>query len=192
MRYWNNPDFLSPFMFGLAAVGIVITLVGVNSFYLFFASDSDPYHRYGDCQSLGAIRDCVAETPVVIVAQTNNQLVVRTVDGSVDTAVTRTGGSPTNSLGGQFVMLETWHGGQAVALYGATNGAVVELTGYPPASPVRSIVNVAIGFCFLGPAAALYWRRRVLFAAIESSTVFPNWGTRRAPGETDAEAPTAP
>jgi hypothetical protein len=180
-------------MFGLAAVGIAITLVGVNSLYLFFASDSDPYHRYGDCQALGAIRDCVGEMPVAIVAQpTTNQLVVRTVDGSVDRTVNRTGGSRTSSLGGQDVMLETWHGDKTIALYGVTNGAVVELSGYPPASPMRSIVNLAIGLFFLGPAAALYWRRRRLFAVIESTTDFPEWGKRQVPSETGAEGPTTP
>jgi hypothetical protein len=180
-------------MFGLAAVGIVITLVGVNSLYLFFASDSDPYHRYGDCQAVRAIPDCVSEVPVAVIAEpATNQLEVRTVDGSVDTTVTRSGGNPTSSLAGQNVMLESWHGGRTIALYGAANGAVVELKGYPPASPVRSIINLALGLVFLGPAAALYWRRRVLFAAIESSTVFPTWGTRQASEKTDAEGSTTP
>jgi hypothetical protein len=180
-------------MFGLAAVGIVITVVGINSLYLYFASDSDPYHRYGDCQFLASNPDCVGEVPVAVIAQpATNQLVVRSVDGSFDTTVTRTGGSPTSSLGGQDVMLETWHGGQTIALYGASNGAVVELMGYPPASPSRSIVILALGLCFLGPAAAVYWRRRGLFAAIENSTVFPKWGTPQASGERDADGPTKP
>lgn len=168
---WRDPDFITPVMFFAAFIGVVMLIAGGNALYQFLVPDKDPVNRFGSCSGV-ASADCVTEEPVAMVDATNpDHIVVRSVDGSEDHVIKRSGGSRPSDLGGSDrIDLESWHGGQYISLVDEDNGAVMQLPGYPPPNPIYWEWQVGVGVLFSAAALFLFLRRRTLRQEIEAET----------------------
>ena len=160
---WRDPDFLALIQYVAVIAGVALVIAGSYQLYLFLTSEANPATRLGVC---GRMPDCVYETSVVVTGSESDQVHLRTFDDSQDIVVTRTGGATPDAFNVKdSVALESWHGGQYIAVADLTNGAVMQLQGYPPPSPTEWLPELGTGVASSLLAIGLIFWRRHLYAS---------------------------